>query len=86
MAIQRRGQAVRQRPSQGPSQTLGQRFLRGLRWLPLAALALLLSGCDDPQIYGSVGMSTGYGGYYGGYGGWGAPRMHTSISIGGRIR
>lgn len=54
--------------------------------MPLAALALLLSGCDDPQIYGSVGMSTGYGGYYGGYGGWGAPRMHTSISIGGRIR
>jgi hypothetical protein len=52
----------------------------------LTAAVLSLSGCDDPQIYGSVGMSTGYGGYYGGYGGWSQPRMHTSISIGGRIR
>ena len=50
------------------------------------ALCLGLAGCDDPQVYGSVGVSSGYGGYYGGYGGWGAPRMHTSISIGGRIR
>lgn len=48
-------------------------------------LCVSLSGCDDPQVYGSVGVSSGYGGYYGGYGGWGAPRMHTSISIGGRI-
>lgn len=52
----------------------------------LIVTVLTLSGCDDPQIYGSVGMSTGYGGYYGGYGGWSQPRMHTSISIGGRIR
>ena len=52
----------------------------------LLLVCTMLSGCDDPQIYGSVGMSTGYGGYYGGYGGWGSPRMHTSISIGGRIR
>ena len=41
----------------------------------------LLSGCDDPQVYGSVGISSGYGSY----GGWGSG-MHTSISIGGRIR
>lgn len=61
-------------------------LFRKLRWLPLAALLGLLAGCDDPQVYGSVGVSTGYGGYYGGYGGWGQPRMHTSISIGGRIR
>jgi hypothetical protein len=60
--------------------------LRRLRWALLAALVASLSGCDDPQVYGSVGVSSGYGGYYGGYNGWGSPRMHTSISIGGRIR
>jgi hypothetical protein len=59
---------------------------RGLRWPLLVAIGLSLSGCEDPQIYGSVGMLTGYGGYYGGYNGWGSPRMHTSISVGGRIR
>ena len=38
-----------------------------------------LSGCDDLQVYGSVGFSSySGGGYYGGVG--------TSISIGGRIR
>ncbi|GAB5414150.1 MAG: hypothetical protein Cons2KO_17530 [Congregibacter sp.] len=64
-------------------------FFVGLRRAGIALLAGLfatLSGCDDPHVYGSVGMSTGYGGYYGGYGGWSQPRMHTSISIGGRIR
>ncbi|WOJ94342.1 hypothetical protein R0135_04065 [Congregibacter variabilis] len=73
---------------------LGQTGLRGrpLRAVATAILVgsvLSLSGCDDPQIYGSVGVSSGYGGYggyYGGYGGWGQPRMHTSISVGGRIR
>lgn len=49
--------------------------------LVVAGLTLCLSGCD-PQIYGSVGISSGYGGY----GGWGSPRMHSSISVGGRIR
>jgi len=48
----------------------------------VTGLTLSLSGCDDPQVYGSVGISSGYGGY----GGWGSPRMHTSISVGGRIR
>lgn len=60
--------------------------LRWLRLLPVAAILLLVAGCEDPQVYGSVGISSGYGGYYGGYGGWGRPRMHTSISVGGRIR
>jgi hypothetical protein len=52
----------------------------------IAATILSLAGCSDPQIYGSVGISSGYGGYYGGgyYGG--GPRIGTSISIGGRIR
>ena len=64
-------------------------FRRALKFfygtLLLGAL-LSLSGCSDPQVYGSVGVSSGYGGYYGGgyYGG--GPRMRTSISIGGRIR
>ena len=49
--------------------------------LLLAAFVLSLGGCNDPQVYGSVGISTGYGGY----GGWGSPRIRTSISIGGRI-
>ncbi|MEP0203876.1 MAG: hypothetical protein ABJ084_12825 [Halioglobus sp.] len=52
-----------------------------------------LTGCDDPQVYGSIGVSSGYSNYghgyghgYGrGYGGWGSG-MHTSISVGGRIR
>lgn len=63
-----------------------------VRALILVLLGLSLSGCEDPQVYGSVGMSTGYGGYggyggyYGGYRGWNQPRMHSSISIGGRIR
>ena len=51
------------------------------RVLLLTMLCLGLSGCDDPQIYGSVGFSSySGGGYYGGGG------MGTSISIGGRIR
>jgi hypothetical protein len=54
-----------------------------LRWTLLAAVLAALGGCEDPQIYGSVGVSTGYSNY--GYGGWGSG-MRTSISIGGRIR
>ena len=52
------------------------------RALLVAALALSLSGCDDPQVYGSVGISTGFGSH----GGWGGSRVHTSVSVGGRIR
>ena len=45
-----------------------------------------LSGCDDPQVYGSVGVSSGYSSY-GGYGRYNTgPRMHGSITVGGRIR
>jgi hypothetical protein len=51
-----------------------------IKWLTVAALSFCLSGCEDPQVYGSVGFSSyGGGGYYGRGG------MGTSISIGGRI-
>ena len=60
--------------------------------LAVVTLSLTCSGCDDPQVYGSVGVSSySGGGYYGGrygnnynsnYGG----RMHSSVTIGGRIR
>ena len=39
-----------------------------------------LTGCSDPHVYGSVGISSGWGGSGFGSG------MHTSISVGGRIR
>ncbi len=53
---------------------------RLLRILILGSLCLTLSGCEEPQIYGSVGFSSySGGGYYGGGG------MGTSIRIGGRI-
>jgi len=55
------------------------------RWIRFAGVALLastLTGCDDPQVYGSIGVSSGYGGY-GGYSS--GPRMRGSISVGGRI-
>ena len=44
----------------------------------ILATCLLMGGCDDVRVYGSVGYSS-YGGYnsYGGYG--------TSVRIGGRI-
>ncbi len=54
----------------------------------ILALCLMgsLSGCDDPQVYGSVGVSSGYSSY-GGYGRYNTgPRMHGSITVGGRIR
>jgi hypothetical protein len=42
-----------------------------------------LSGCD-PQVYGSVGVSSSFGSYHGNrYGS--SPRMNGSISVGGRI-
>ncbi|HBO11515.1 MAG TPA: hypothetical protein DD491_01895 [Halieaceae bacterium] len=56
---------------------------RRIAALVLAAACASLAGCEDPQVYGSVGFSTGYSHY--GYGGWGSG-MHSSISIGGRIR
>ena len=54
------------------------------RMSKLIALVILcssLSACDDPQVYGSVGVNSyGGGGYYGG------SRVGGSITIGGRIR
>lgn len=63
--------------------------LKLLKGLLLAAVFSLLSGCDDPQVYGSVGVSSGYsnyGGYHGGRYGYGGSGVRTSISVGGRIR
>ncbi len=56
-------------------------FSRTLKVLLIGTLCLGLSGCDDPQVYGSVGFSSYSGGGYYGRGG-----MGTSVSIGGRIR
>ena len=50
-----------------------------MRIILLGSLCLAMSGCEDPQVYGSVGFSSyGGGGYYG-------PGMRSSIGIGGRI-
>ena len=49
------------------------------RLLVIGGLCLVLSSCEEPRVYGSVGFSTHSGG-------WGSPSMGTSISIGGRIR
>jgi len=55
----------------------------------LLAFCGIATSCDDPQVYGSIGVSSyGGGGYYGGrhgYYGGGGPRVGTSISVGGRI-
>jgi hypothetical protein len=52
--------------------------------LALMVLCAGLSACEDPQVYGSIGVSSyGGGGYHGGYGG--GPRMGGSVRIGGRI-
>ena len=58
-----------------------------LKVLLMSAVLVSLSGCDDPQVYGSVGVSSGYSNYNN-YGrrGHGAPGVRTSVSVGGRIR
>lgn len=56
-------------------------FGKAVRLLGLIAVCGSLSSCDDPQIYGSIGVSS-----YGGGGYYGSPRVGGSISIGGRIR
>ena len=58
-------------------------LVRGIKLLLIIGLSASLTGCDDPQVYGSVGISSGYGGY-GRHGS--SPRMHGSVSVGGRIR
>lgn len=55
------------------------------RWLKLAIIVVLagsVAGCDDPQVYGSIGVSSGYSSW-GGYGS--GSRVGGSISVGGRI-
>ncbi|MEH6587133.1 MAG: hypothetical protein V7720_11255 [Halioglobus sp.] len=64
-------------------------ILRSLQLTGLVAVICLLSGCDDPQVYGSVGVSSGYGsygGYHHGHRGGYNSGMRTSVSVGGRIR
>ncbi len=48
----------------------------------IAVLGSMLSACEDPQVYGSVGVSS-WGGSGGGY--RGGSRMGGSVTIGGRI-
>jgi hypothetical protein len=64
-----------------------QQFIRIARLIFLTVLFAGLSGCEDPQVYGSVGVSSGYSSYYGGgYGRYNSgPRMRGSIGVGGRI-
>ena len=68
------------------------RMLKLLRPVLIAVLCAGLASCDDPQVYGSVTLSSyGGGGYYGpGYGpgyrpGYPSP-YGGSVTIGGRIR
>ena len=50
------------------------------RFVALIGLCATLGACEDPQVYGSIGVSS-----YGGGGYYGSPRMGGSISVGGRI-
>ena len=56
------------------------RIRRAAGLTALLALCSLLSSCEPPAVYGSIGYSSYSGGGYYGRGGIG-----TSISIGGRI-
>ena len=54
---------------------------RIVRLVALLVACTALNGCEEPRVYGSIGISSyGGGGYYGG-----GPRVGGSISIGGRI-
>lgn len=56
------------------------RFIRLFKLATILILFVGMSACDDPQVYGSIGISSyGGGGYHGGGRGYG------SVSIGGRI-
>jgi hypothetical protein len=57
-----------------------KKIIRVAKLATILVLCIGMSGCEDPQIYGSVGVSSyGGGGYHGGSRGYG------SVSIGGRI-
>ncbi|MEH6606970.1 MAG: hypothetical protein V7711_15405 [Pseudomonadales bacterium] len=60
-------------------------FYRMIKLMALIVLTMQLTSCSDPQVYGSVGVSSGYSSY-GGYHGGSGSRMRGSISVGGRIR
>ena len=49
-----------------------------IKFILLATVCSLLTACDAPQVYGSVGVSS-----FGSYGG--GSRMHGNINAGGRI-
>lgn len=53
-----------------------------IKKLRLAGLAVIfataLTGCE-PNVYGSIGVSSSS------WGGWGGSGMHGSLSVGGRI-
>jgi hypothetical protein len=50
------------------------RCKKAVRVTLLVALVLGLSGCEQPQVYGSIGYSS-----------WGGGGLGGSISVGGRI-
>ena len=52
---------------------------RVVRLAGLVSVCLMLSSCEEPRVYGSVGFSS----YSGSWGGGG---IGTSVTIGGRIR
>ena len=52
-----------------------KKVFRRIAVAAIVAASLVLGGCDNVSVYGSVGYSS-----YGGYGGYG-----TSVRIGGRI-
>jgi hypothetical protein len=52
-----------------------KRYIKTARLAAIIATCLLVGGCDNVSVYGSVGYSS-----YGGYGGYG-----SSVRVGGRI-
>ena len=52
-------------------------IVRTVAWIVLAAG---LAGCEQPQVYGSIGVSSFSGGGWGG-----GSSVGGSISVGGRI-